>query len=74
MLLAAYTQEGASARRLGRCPGRVSRELRRNGVAGAGYASKAAQVAATRCRIVARPAAKLTPDSVLWGVVTALLD
>lgn len=60
VLLAAYAQEGASvresARRLGRYLSTVSRELRRNGVAGAGYASKAAQVAAMRRRIAARPA------------------
>lgn len=78
VLLAAYAREGASvretARRLGRCPGTVSRELRRNGVTGAGYASKSAQVAATRRRIAARPAAKPAPDSLLLGGVTALLD
>lgn len=78
VLLAAYAQEGTSvresARRLSRCPSTVSRELRRNGLAGKGYVSKAAQVAATRRRIAARPAAKLAPEGVLWGVVSTLLD
>lgn len=46
VLLAAYRQKDATVResacQLGRCPSTLSRELRRNGLVGAGYASKAA--------------------------------
>ena len=60
------------ARTLGRDPGSVSRELRRN--AGPdGYASTPAQAAFVARRAAAKPMAKLHPQGKLWTVVTSCL-
>jgi len=62
-----------TARTLGRPASTVSRELRRNSVAPAGYSSqRAMELHALRRRAARRPR-KLAQDSVNWGVVTTLL-
>lgn len=64
----------AMARRLGRAPSTLTRELARNAQAGAtGYDATAAQTLRSGRRAAARPAAKLAPDSVLWGAVREML-
>ncbi|WP_449371476.1 IS30 family transposase, partial [Thiomonas sp.] len=67
----------AMARRLGRSPATVSRELARNAPADpttAVYDAVAAQALRARRRAASRPAAKLAPDSVLWGAVREMLS
>ena len=61
-------------RELGRSGGTVSRELRRNGSAEGVYRSDIAQAAQASRRRAGRPARKLDPSGVMWGVVLSLLD
>jgi len=73
VLLAAYRREGKRIRESARCLGRsastVSRELRRNTVAGLNYGSTTAQRLTQARRIEARPIAKLDPSGPLWRLV-----
>lgn len=57
---------------LGRSPGTLSRELKRNSQADT-YASSTAQRTAQERRVAARPARKLDPDGRLWPVITHML-
>jgi transposase, IS30 family len=74
--LAALHQQGHSLRQigqvLGRNPGTLSRELRRNGGA-ASYLSSTAQGASLRRRQLARRPDKLDADGPLWPLVTHML-
>jgi len=64
----------AMARRLGRAPSTLTRELARNAqVNAAGYDAMVGQTLSARRRLASRPAAKLTPSSVLWGAVREML-
>ena len=75
--LASLAQQKFSLRQmaqvLGRSPGTLSRELRRN-TGPAGYASVTAQQHAEHRRRQARPAPKLHADSVLFGAVRHFLQ
>jgi IS30 family transposase len=62
------------ARALGRPASTISRELRRNAMAGKGYASVPAQEAACARRVAARRWPKLHPEGKLWMVVSACLS
>ncbi|ODV44511.1 transcriptional regulator, partial [Cupriavidus sp. UYMMa02A] len=62
------------ARRLGRAPSTLMRELRRNATAHGGYGAITAQARRAQRRQASRPASKLAADSVLWGVVRHFLD
>jgi transposase, IS30 family len=62
-----------TARVIGRSASTVSRELRRNSTAEAGYTSQQAMTLHALRRRAARRARKLSPGSVNWGVVTTLL-
>nr|pir probable transposase - Alcaligenes eutrophus [Cupriavidus necator]CAA41347.1 ORF 1 [Cupriavidus metallidurans CH34] len=64
----------AMARRLGRAPSTLMRELRRNATARGGYGAMSAQACRTQRLKASRPVAKLAPDGVLWGVVRHFLD
>src|SRR5882672_2425324 len=64
----------AMARRLGRAPSTLVRELRRNASAHGGYGAMPAHACRTQRRQASRPAPKLAADSVLWGVVRHFLD
>ena len=64
----------AMARRLGRAPSTLMRELRRNAAAHGGYGAMTAQACRALRRQASRPSPKLAPDSVLWGVVRHFLD
>ena len=64
----------AMARRLGRAPSTLMRELRRNAAAHGGYGAMTAQACRALRRQASRPGPKLAPDSVLWGVVRHFLD
>lgn len=70
--IASLRQQGvgirAIARVLQRSPSTVSRELQRNGCEGP-YASAAAQGRCHKRRLSARPARKLDPEGVMFGVV-----
>ena len=74
--LAALRQQGQSLRQigavLGRSPGTLSRELRRNAKSGE-YLSGAAQRASAQRRIAGRPVARLDPEGPLWPLITHLL-
>ena len=74
--LAALLQQNQSLRQiavvLGRSPGTLSRELKRNSQAGT-YASSTAQRTSQEQRVAARPARKLDPDGRLWPVITHML-
>jgi IS30 family transposase len=78
VLLAGYRLDGKSIRESARCLGRsassVSRELRRNTVAGLGYGSTTAQRLTAHRRIESRPVAKLDPAGPLWPWVVAGLQ
>ena len=78
MTIASMSQQGSGPRALGRLLGRhpstISRELRRNAVAGSAYAAHSAQVLTVARRRAARPARKLDLRSVAWAVVMTLLD
>ena len=75
--LAALRQQGMSlravARVLGRSPGSLSREVRRNGDGQGLYLSKQAQGAAAARRAAARPTPKLDADGPLWPLVLHML-
>lgn len=75
--LASLAQQGLTqadmARILGRSPGTISRELRRNRH-GSTYRSADAQRLATARRRAARPPGKLDAGGVLWPVVTTCLS
>lgn len=62
------------ARRQGRAPSTLVRELRRNADAHGSYGAMTAQACRTQRRQASRPAPKLAPDSVLWGMVRHFLD
>ncbi|WP_454056752.1 IS30 family transposase [Cupriavidus sp. Marseille-Q8015] len=64
----------AMARRLGRAPSTLLRELRRNATSRGDYDAMSAQACRTQRLKASRPAAKLVPDGVLWGVVRHFLD
>jgi IS30 family transposase len=74
--IAALRQQNQSLRQiavvLGRSPGTLSRELKRNSAAGA-YSSSPAQKASEARRVAARSARKLDPDGRLWPVITHML-
>ena len=78
MTIASLRQQGqgvrAIARTLGRPAGTVSRELRRNAVAGVGYASTPAHRKACTRRAAARRWPKLYPQGRLWMVVSTCLS
>ncbi len=59
----------AIARKLQRAPSTLSRELARNTQTNGLYCSRVAQASRNTRRQAARPAIKLAPDSILWGVV-----
>src|SRR5262245_58181342 len=61
------------ARAIGRSASTISRELRRNGSAEAGYSSQQAMTLHALRRRAARRPRKLCHGSVNWGVVTTLL-
>ncbi|SCC92773.1 transposase [Thiomonas sp. X19] len=64
----------AMARRLGRAPSTLTRELARNAQDSAGsYDAMVGQTLRARRRAASRPAAKLAPSSVLWGAVREML-
>ena len=63
----------AMARMLNRAPSTLTRELSRNLPVEGAYNAMAAQAACVRRAVARRPAAKLAPDGVLWGVVSILL-
>ena len=63
----------AMARRLGRAPSTLSRELSRNAGTEQTYAAVSAQATRTQRRQHARPAPKLDPNGVLWGAVREML-
>ena len=77
MTLAALRQQGlglrAIAEVLGRNPGSLSRELRRNVGSDGAYLSASAQLATQARRRAARPVPKLDPDGPLWPLVSHLL-
>jgi IS30 family transposase len=62
------------ARRLGRAPSTLMRELRRNATACGGYGAMTARARRAQRRQASRPAPKLAADSVLWGMVRHFLD
>ncbi len=74
--IASLRQQGqgirAIARQLQRSPSSISRELLRNSQA-CGYSSSDAQLQSLQRRRCARPAPKLHPDSILFGVVQHFL-
>ena len=74
--LASLRQQGlgvrAIARALGRSPSTVSRELQRN-AGSLGYASTTARTRCQQRKLSARPARKLDPQGVLFGVVRQCL-
>ena len=76
--IASLKQQGqgvrAIARTLGRTASTVSRELRRNAVAGIGYASTPAHKAVHARRAAARPRGKLDLQGKLWTVVSTCLS
>ena len=78
MTISSMAQQGSSvramARTLGRSPGTVSRELRRNRCERVGYASQPAQAKCRARRVGARPQAKLDGQAVLWGTVLTMLE
>lgn len=75
--LAALRQQGMSLRAiagvLGRSPGSLSREVRRNGGPEGVYVSKPAQRAAEARKAAARAVPKLDPNGPLWPLVAHLL-
>ena len=77
MTIASMRQQGggvrAMARTLGRSPSTISRELSRNTPGQAAYGSHRAQQACHARRRQARPAAKLSSDSLSWTLVMTLL-
>ena len=76
--IASLNQQGqgvrAIARTLGRPASTVSRELRRNAVAGIGYASAPAQKASRARRAAAWRWPKLHPDGRLWMAISTCLS
>jgi IS30 family transposase len=76
--IASLKQQGRSVRAIARTLGRpastVSRELRRNAVAGVGYASTPAQKASRARRAAAWRWSKLHPDGRLWMAVSTCLS
>lgn len=65
---------GSIARQLKRPTSTISREIRRNSVAGPAYWYDKAQVAADLRRHLAKQPLKLAADGVLWPIVLTLLE
>ena len=78
MVIASMNLQGASTRAIARVLARpastVSRELRRNSCPQMGYASDTAMAQHATRRRAARPARKLDPRGVTWGVVLTMLQ
>ena len=78
MVIASMKLQGAStraiARVLARPPSTVSRELERNRCPQMGYTSETAMARHATRRRAARPARKLDPRGVTWGVVMTMLN
>lgn len=76
LTLASLRQQGlgvrAMARVLGRSPSTVNRELQRNADS-SGYANVTARTRCRQRRLAARPARKLDPEGVMFGVVRQCL-